>query len=56
MSLNAWDVAAGSLILAEAGGRVTRFDSSPASIHDRECLATNGRIHDLVSAILSGIR
>ena len=55
MSLNAWDVAAGSLILTEAGGRVTRFDGSPASIHDRECLATNGRVHDSVSAILSGI-
>ncbi len=56
LSLNAWDVAAGSLILEEAGGRVSRFDSSPASIHDRECLATNGRIHAAVSEILMAVK
>jgi myo-inositol-1(or 4)-monophosphatase len=55
LSLHAWDVAAGSLILEEAGGRVSRFDSSPASIRDRECLATNGRIHDMVSEILTAV-
>jgi myo-inositol-1(or 4)-monophosphatase len=54
LSLNPWDVAAGMLILREAGGKVTRFDGTPGTIHDRECLATNGRIHEPLAAILRG--
>jgi myo-inositol-1(or 4)-monophosphatase len=52
LSLHPWDVAAGGLIVKEAGGRVTRFDGSNATIYDRECLATNERIHATVSRIL----
>jgi len=48
LSLNPWDVAAGTLIVQEAGGRVTRFDGSACTIYDRECLATNGRIHQVI--------
>jgi len=48
LSLNPWDVAAGSLIVQEAGGKVTLFDGSPYTIYDRECLATNGKIHQVV--------
>jgi myo-inositol-1(or 4)-monophosphatase len=48
LSLHPWDVAAGSLIVQEAGGQVTLFDGSPCTIYDRECLATNGLIHSLV--------
>jgi len=46
-NLSPWDVAAGYLIVREAGGRVTDFtgaESTPASA--RQTLATNGRIHD----------
>jgi myo-inositol-1(or 4)-monophosphatase len=52
LSLNAWDVAAGSLILEEAGGRLSLFDGSACTIHDRELLATNGRIHEGLSRVL----
>ena len=52
LSLYPWDVAAGSLIVTEAGGKVSRFDGSETSIYDRECLATNGRIHDTLGSIL----
>ncbi len=52
LSLNPWDVAAGMLIVREAGGKVTRFDGTPGTIHDRECLATNGRIHEELAGIL----
>jgi myo-inositol-1(or 4)-monophosphatase len=52
LSLHPWDVAAGSLIVREAGGSVTRFDGSPVGIYDPECLATNGRIHDAMVEIL----
>lgn len=43
--LNPWDIAAGLLILQEAGGRVTDFRSNPGTAWDKETLATNGHIH-----------
>jgi myo-inositol-1(or 4)-monophosphatase len=43
--LKPWDVAAGSLILAEAGGRITDFQGKPFSIYESETLASNGKIH-----------
>ncbi len=52
LSLHPWDVAAGSIIVREAGGRVTLFDGTEASIYDRECLAANQRLHGTVSRIL----
>jgi myo-inositol-1(or 4)-monophosphatase len=45
-NLSAWDVAAGYLIVEEAGGRITNFDGEPYSVFDKQTLATNGRIHD----------
>ena len=48
LSLNPWDVAAGCLIVQEAGGRVSKFDGSPNTIYDRECLASNGYVHRAV--------
>ena len=53
LHLNPWDVAAGLLIVREAGGKVTRFDGSPSNIHDREILATNGQVHPAMMAMLS---
>lgn len=44
--LHAWDVAAGWLILEEAGGRITDFAGKPATVYGIEILATNGLIHD----------
>jgi len=52
LSLHPWDVAAGGLILEEAGGKYSRFDGSPATIYDREILATNGRVHGAISKLL----
>lgn len=45
-NLNSWDLAAGYLIVQEAGGRITSFTGKPYSVFDKETLATNGRIHD----------
>jgi myo-inositol-1(or 4)-monophosphatase len=53
LSLHPWDVAAGGLIVEEAGGQVSRFDASPATIYDREILATNGLIHRRLSVLLT---
>lgn len=53
VSLNPWDVAAGMIIVMEAGGTVTKLDGSKASAYDRNCLATNGLIHRQLSEILA---
>lgn len=47
-NLKPWDVAAGLLLVSEAGGRVTDFSGRPWSDPDtfgKQTLATNGRIH-----------
>jgi len=45
LKLKPWDVAAGSLIVREAGGTISDFSGTRFSIHDDEILATNGKIH-----------
>ncbi len=45
VALNPWDVAAGSLILQEAGGLITDFSGSGFSIYSKEVLASNGHVH-----------
>jgi myo-inositol-1(or 4)-monophosphatase len=44
-NLNPWDIAAGYLIIEEAGGTVTNFKGEPYSVYHKETLATNGFIH-----------
>jgi myo-inositol-1(or 4)-monophosphatase len=52
LGLSAWDMAAGSLIIQEAGGRVTDFWASYSYLNNRFILATNGNIHDQVLKII----
>jgi myo-inositol-1(or 4)-monophosphatase len=40
-----WDVAAGGLIVTEAGGRLSNFSGGPFDIFEGETVASNGRIH-----------
>jgi myo-inositol-1(or 4)-monophosphatase len=51
-NLNPWDTAAGLLILMEAGGKVTDFSGRPFDVDMKEILATNGRIHDAMLALV----
>jgi len=44
-NLNAWDTAAGILLVEEAGGKVTGLQGRELSITDRDVVATNGLIH-----------
>lgn len=53
LKLKPWDMAAGSVIVVEAGGRITNFGGRAFSIYGQELLATNGRIHDEMLAVLS---
>jgi myo-inositol-1(or 4)-monophosphatase len=45
-NLNAWDVAAGIVILKQAGGNVVNFSGGDEVLDTRELLATNGKITD----------
>jgi myo-inositol-1(or 4)-monophosphatase len=53
VSLNPWDMAAGVLIVREAGGRTTDFMGNALSVYQKQVLATNGRIHSLCLDILN---
>ena len=44
--LHPWDLSAGSLIVEQAGGRLSRYDGSPFETHGGEVVASNGFIHD----------
>lgn len=46
-SLQTWDVAAGKLLIEEAGGKVTHYDGSTHTLeNDTNLLATNGLLHN----------
>lgn len=47
-----WDVAAGSLLVTEAGGRITDLHGGPFSIYGKSLAASNGAIHDALVAAL----
>ena len=51
--LSPWDIAAGALLIFEAGGRVTNFKDEPLDIYNEQFLATNGLIHDPMMKILA---
>ena len=48
-----WDMAAGALIVAEAGGRVSDFADGPFRPYGAEVVATNGLLHHALLAILA---
>ena len=51
-NLERWDMAAGAIIAAEAGGTLTNFSNQPFSIDQKEILVTNGHIHQEMLALL----
>ena len=51
--LEAWDSAAGYLIVEEAGGKVTDFEGKKFSPYQHRILATNGRIHEEMLAVIN---
>jgi len=52
LKLKPWDVAAGSLVVREAGGMVSNFTGTGFSLHDEEIVASNGKIHGAMLEIL----
>jgi myo-inositol-1(or 4)-monophosphatase len=53
--LKSWDTAAGTLLIREAGGRVTDFSGKPFVPGERVCLASNGLIHDEMRTLAATI-
>lgn len=50
--LNAWDVAAGALIVAEAGGRVTGYDDGPLDLFGGHIVASNALVHGAMLEVI----
>ncbi len=51
--LNAWDVAAGVLLVQEAGGKVTAFSENNEPVFGAEIIASNGAIHAEMHAVVA---
>jgi myo-inositol-1(or 4)-monophosphatase len=56
LRLMPWDVAAGMLLVEEAGGRVTDIEGAPLDLEAPSLVASNGRIHDEILAVLKQTR
>lgn len=50
--LKAWDIAAGVLLIEEAGGRVSNFNGGALDIYTPKVLASNGLVHDAMMQVL----
>jgi myo-inositol-1(or 4)-monophosphatase len=53
--LKAWDVAAGSLLITEAGGRITHLLGGPLDLERADVLATNGHLHPSMLEIIRDV-
>jgi myo-inositol-1(or 4)-monophosphatase len=54
--LHPWDIAAGALVVEEAGGRVTDFAGAPVRLDRGQILATNGALHETMRAVIVDAR
>ena len=53
LGLQPWDVAAGSLLVTEAGGLVGNFTGEPNFLEQKECIAANPRIYGQMVRLLT---
>jgi myo-inositol-1(or 4)-monophosphatase len=56
LALGPWDMAAGGLVVREAGGRVTNVRGGPWRLEGPGILASNGLVHDAVLSALDAAR
>ena len=52
LKLSPWDMAAGALIVQEAGGLISDFQNGEFTIYGAEILASNGLIHQQIVEVL----
>lgn len=48
----AWDIAAGSLLVQEAGGRVTDLEGNDYTLRTRSLVSSNGKVHNALLEVL----
>jgi myo-inositol-1(or 4)-monophosphatase len=53
--LHPWDMAAGILLIREAGGKCSDMQGGPASVHGPHLLADNALLHDEIVTLFSEI-
>ena len=53
-NLNPWDVAAGILLVTEAGGQISHIRGGSFNVDGRDVLASNGKIHEEMLRLLAG--
>jgi len=53
LKLKAWDMAAGMLLVHQAGGLITNRYGETANIHTDSIVATNGRLHEIIVGLLA---
>jgi myo-inositol-1(or 4)-monophosphatase len=52
--IKAWDIAAGNVILREAGGKVTNYQGRKLDLEGEEVVASNGLLHEELISVTSG--
>jgi myo-inositol-1(or 4)-monophosphatase len=50
-----WDLAAGALIVTEAGGQVSTTDGGPFDVEAGQVMASNGTVHREMTETLAGV-
>jgi myo-inositol-1(or 4)-monophosphatase len=55
LKIHSWDVAAGCLMITEAGGKVTDFRGGNYSIYDGDIVASNGWIHEEMLRVIQEV-
>lgn len=54
--LKPWDIAAGAVLVREAGGKVSDYNKQPMDLSKGRILATNGKLHTPLSETLAAVR
>lgn len=50
--LEVWDMAAGAILIEEAGGTVSNYANGPFDPFSRQCVSSNGHLHDLMLEVI----
>jgi myo-inositol-1(or 4)-monophosphatase len=51
--LHPWDMAAGALLVEEAGGRVTDYSNQPIDLFGGQIVVSNGHLHDAMLTVIA---
>ena len=52
-TINIWDIAAGAIIVQEAGGKISDFDGGEDYFDRKMIISSNGKLHDEVQSVIS---